>query len=223
MQSRLISSDRTRNCPFCTARVNISRLTCPHCKGRIYTELVRQEGGEVQEIKSNRLSLTEPPELKNDSPYILCKKGTTIKFMYQRKVHALACIHKCNQVFRCPAFRDALSDRGLIQFQEIFTGASDAKKKKVGVIPFHKKQRNRTFITFKKTDWRDIRTAIGESQLAEYRNGRKMTATSMADKLGLTLPSYQRLENGNAHRVRRRLLAEIEAKIVQQESQSHGH
>jgi len=45
-----------------------------------------------------------------------------------------------------------------------------------------------------------------------------MTATSMADKLGLNLRSYQRLENGNASRVRRRLLAEIEAKIVQQEN-----
>jgi DNA-binding XRE family transcriptional regulator len=201
---------------LCGEEILTSHLNCPHCKGRIYTELVKQEGIEIQESTGKKWPFSEPPELKNDSSYILCEKGSTKEYIYCKKVHIMVCAVKCNRIFKCPTLEDALSEEGLKQFNVARNAVKGRKKqeKQAKVIPLA--QRQRSFITLKKTDWRDVRKAIGEEKLLQYRKARKMNPSNMAKKLDLSLRSYQRLENGNAPRVRRDLLSKIEGKIVGQ-------
>lgn len=221
-QTKLIGiEDRVRDCPLCKAQVAISRLTCPHCRGRVYTELVRQESENCKNDSLNvarQWPFSDPPELRGDSPYILCEAGTTAKYTFRNKIHIMVCITKCKRIFKCESLQRGLSEKGMEQFNSALEAVKKAGKgedRQAKIVPLS--QRRRPFITVKKTDWRDIRKAVENGILDEYRKSRKMNPASMAKKLEISLPRYQRLEKGNAPRIQRQLIPWIEGKIAVQE------
>jgi len=152
------------------------------------------------------------PELKEkEARYVRCNKRPHC-------VNILIC-NKCEDRGTCNDFRRGLSEDEIKELDESF---EKLKKKSEKILKKKSKKRGpdkkpRERVLTSKSgpiDWRDIQRALDRGNLRKYRDKRKWSMKKMAKQLGLSLPSYRRLEEGCAPLVRMRVMKEIEDKMV---------
>jgi DNA-binding XRE family transcriptional regulator len=147
------------------------------------------------------------PELKGkEARYVRCNKRPHC-------VHIEVC-KRCEDRAECDDFRRILSEDEIKELGKSFEKPKKGLKKKSKKRGPDKKPRERVLTSKSGINWRDIQRALDRGNLQKYREKRKWSMKKMAELLGLSLPSYGRLEEGCAPLVQMRITRQMEDKMV---------